>query len=118
VSCSAIVSYYRSTQQYIQVRIVDPSMWRAMVAKPQAPRISMAKRGTDSYIPTDGLQLHVGLGRREIAIHNIQQNSFRLPCTSRVRSRDDLCVRGPGRQVLFAPEITLNLGSEYNLELP
>ncbi|MEI9931180.1 MAG: TonB-dependent receptor [Rhizomicrobium sp.] len=106
---NASAYYYRYTN--IQVQIIDPVHCGGAACLQAAGAAYMY--GLDSeltVIPTDGLQLHAGLGLEQSKYTSYNNASgfayiggFGVPTT----------FNATGQQVLFAPDVTLNLGADY-----
>jgi iron complex outermembrane receptor protein len=109
VMFNASAYYYRYTN--IQVQIIDPVNCGGAACLQAAGAAYLY--GLDSeltVIPTDGLQLHAGLGLEQSKYTSYNNASgfayiggFGVPAT----------FNATGQQVLFAPDVTLNLGADY-----
>ena len=104
------VYYYNYTN--IQVQRVDPSLGGAVVLEAAGAAELYGFDGDITVIPVDGLQLHAGIGLEHSEYTNYNNASgftygggFGAAAT----------IDETGSQLLYAPDVTFNLGADYTL---
>ncbi len=110
--------YYRYTN--IQVQIIDPVHCGGSACLQAAGAAYMYGLDTElTVIPTDGLQLHGGLGLEKSQYTSyLNASGFTLvptapPLPPGVMGATITIPNAAGQQVLFAPALTMNLGADY-----
>jgi iron complex outermembrane recepter protein len=114
VMLNASAYYYRYTN--IQVQIIDPVNCGGAACLQAAGAAYLYGLDAElTVIPTDGLQLHAGLGLEQskyTTYNKASGFSYVMTPQGGVGVATTFATAA-GQQVLFAPDITLNLGADY-----
>jgi iron complex outermembrane recepter protein len=108
VQLNAAAYYYQ--YQNIQVQRIDPNAGGAALLESAGAAYLYGLDADLTVIPVDGLELHAGLGieqskytRYDNASGYAYVGGFGVPVT----------INATGTQLLFAPDVTFNLGADY-----